>query len=113
MNKYKNALNLLDKFFNEHSKEEIEAIFNEIDQLQIEGPTYEEYLESIQSNLEFELEPINTYESWNSLLIDPENMIAGNTQRQSITIPEKQEFIFEGTSVMDVYGGEYNYVLAA
>jgi len=54
MEKYNKQIELLEKWFAEHSKEEILAIFNETDQMNIEGPTYEEYLESLNSTLDLE-----------------------------------------------------------
>jgi len=38
---------LLDKFFEEHTKEEIEAILKEYDDLKFEGPTLKEYLKTL------------------------------------------------------------------
>jgi len=47
MDKMTKSLELLEKYFRETPKEEIEKLFNEIDQLPISGPTPEEYFASL------------------------------------------------------------------
>lgn len=44
-----NSLDQLEAFLNEHSYEEIQALFAEINQMEFDGPTLSEYLNSFET----------------------------------------------------------------
>ena len=45
----KNSLKLLDKFFKETSKEELEKLIKKYDDMNFEGPTFDEYLKTLKN----------------------------------------------------------------
>ena len=56
MDKHQKSLDLLDEFFRTHSKEEINALFNEVDQMQFDGPKIQDYFDNFASAFEFHFE---------------------------------------------------------